>query len=188
MAVSVWRCSMLKDLFVCYWLSLMMSTLFIHMWSDSIAKRSHPSRGTCLDHIRSKSAAWWSPSTRGTCLDHIWSKSAVRQSPPTRGTFWTTFGWMPLRGKILWQGAQFGPHLVKVCCVASPLGCAFLFAFLFLAFQFQESWGITSKFLQKKEIPFHIPFFSRVFFSRNSFLHEPCSCKEKFLSYSMVHK
>jgi hypothetical protein len=44
------------------------------------------------------------------------------------------------------------------------LGCAFLFAFLFLAFQFQESWGITSKFLQKKGIPFNVPFFPRVSF------------------------
>jgi hypothetical protein len=33
-----------------------------------------------------------------------------------------------------------------------------------LAFQFQDSWGITSKFLQKKGIPFHVPFFSRVTF------------------------
>jgi hypothetical protein len=44
---------------------------------------------------------------------------------------------------------------------ANKLGCAFLFAFLFLAFQFQGSWEITYKFLQKKGIPFHVPFFQR---------------------------
>jgi hypothetical protein len=43
------------------------------------------------------------------------------------------------------------------------LGCAFLFAFLFLAFQFQDSWAITSKFL-KIVIPFHVLFFLGVTF------------------------
>ncbi len=38
----------------------------------------------------------------------------MRQSPLTRGTFWTTFGQSPLRDKVLRQGAQFGPHLVKI--------------------------------------------------------------------------
>ncbi len=83
----------------------------------SIANQGPPSRSTCLDNIWSKSAAWQSPLTRGICLDHIWSKSTVRQSPMTRGTFWTTFGWSPLRDKVLQQEAKFGPHLVKVCCM-----------------------------------------------------------------------
>ncbi len=56
-------------------------------------------------------------SNEGHNLGHIWSKSAVRQSPPMRGTFWTTFGPSPLRDKVLQQGAQFGPHLVKVYCM-----------------------------------------------------------------------
>ncbi len=78
----------------------MMSTLSIHVWSNPVAKQSHPSKGTCLDHI--------------------WSKSAVWQSPPTRGTFWATFGRSPLHDKVLWQGAHFGPHLVEVCCMTKP--------------------------------------------------------------------
>jgi hypothetical protein len=94
-----------------------MSTLSTHMWSNSVAKQSHPLRGTCLDHIWSKSAAWQSPATRGTYLDHIWSKFAVRHSPPTRGTFRTTFGQSPLHDKVFQQGAQFGPHLVEVNCM-----------------------------------------------------------------------
>ncbi len=94
-----------------------MSTLLIHMWSNYVAKQSHPSRGICLDHIWSKSAVWQSPLTRDVCLDHIWSKFAVRQSPPMRGTFWTTFGQSLLHDKVLQWGAQFGPHLVKVRCV-----------------------------------------------------------------------
>ncbi len=40
---------------------------------------------------------------------------------------------------------------------------SFLCSF-FLASQFQEFWGITSKFLQKKGIASHIPFFPRVTF------------------------
>ncbi len=71
----------------------MISALSIHMRSNPVAKWSHPSKGTCLDHI--------------------WSKSAVWQSPLTRGTFKATFGWSPLRDKVLQQGANFGPHLVK---------------------------------------------------------------------------
>jgi hypothetical protein len=55
---------------------------------------------------------------KGHILDHIWSKSAVRQSPLTRGTFWTTFGQSLLCDKVLQRGAQFGPHLVKVCSEA----------------------------------------------------------------------
>ncbi len=94
-----------------------MSKLSIHMWSNLVAKQSHPLRGKCLDHIWSKSTVQQSPPTRGICLDHIWSKSTVRQSPSMRGTFWTTFGQSPLHDKVLWQGAQFGPHLVKVCCM-----------------------------------------------------------------------
>jgi hypothetical protein len=74
-----------------------MSTLSIHMWSNPIAKWSHP--------------------LKGTCLDHIWSKSTVWQTPPMRGTFWATFGQSPLRDKVLQQGANFGPHLVEVHCM-----------------------------------------------------------------------
>jgi hypothetical protein len=63
------------------------------------------------------------------------------------------------------QNCLCTPKLKKFGTEAqAPLGCAFLFAFLFLAFQFQESWGITSKFLQKKGIPFRVPFSSRVTF------------------------
>ncbi len=97
----------------------MMSTLLIHMCSNSVAKWSPLSRGICLDHIWSKSAVWQSPPMRGICLDHIWSKSAVGQSPPTRGTFWTTFGWSPLRDKVHQWGAQLGPHLVEVRWVST---------------------------------------------------------------------
>ncbi len=75
----------------------MMSTLSIHMWSNPIAKQSHP--------------------LKGTCLDHSWLKSAVWQSPPTWGTFWATFGWSSLRDKVLRWGAHFGPHLVNVRCM-----------------------------------------------------------------------
>ncbi len=116
MAVSVPRWSMLRILCLVPPF-LMMSTLLIHMWSNSVAKQSPPSRKTCLDHILLKSAAWQSPLTRGICLDHIWSKSAVRQSPPTRGTFQTTFVQSPQWDKVLRQGAHFGPHLVEVRCV-----------------------------------------------------------------------
>ncbi len=95
----------------------MMSTLLIHVWLNSIVKRSPLSRSTYLDHIWSMFTVWQSPPMRGICSDHIWSKPAVRQSPPTRGTFWTTFGWSPLCDKVLQRGAQYGPHLVEVCCV-----------------------------------------------------------------------
>ncbi len=74
---------------------LMISTLLIHMWSNSVAKLSPPSRGACLDRIWSKSTAW--------------------QSPPTRGIFRTTFGQSPQWDKVLQWGAHFGPRLVKVC-------------------------------------------------------------------------
>jgi hypothetical protein len=63
---------------------------------------------------------------------------------------------------ILWNASQRGPSLGQEPSTA--LGCAFFFVFLFLAFQFQESWEITSKFLQKKGIPFYVPFFARVTF------------------------
>jgi hypothetical protein len=66
--------------------------------------------GPHLVEVRSETKS----SNEGHILDHIWSKPAVRQSPPTRGTFWNTFGQSPLRDKVLQQGAQFGPHLVKV--------------------------------------------------------------------------
>ncbi len=54
-------------------------------------------------------------SNEGHNLGHIWSKSPVWQSPPMRNTIWATFSWSPLCDKVLRWGAQFGPHLVKVC-------------------------------------------------------------------------
>ncbi len=74
-----------------------MSILSIHMLSNPLAKQSHPSKGTCLEHV--------------------WLKSAVWQSPPTRGTFWATFGRSPLRDKVLQLGAHFGPHLIEARCM-----------------------------------------------------------------------
>jgi hypothetical protein len=67
--------------------------------------------GPHLVEVRSETKS----SDKGHISDLIWLESAVRQSPPTRGTFWTTFGQSPLRDQVLRRGAQFGPHLVKVC-------------------------------------------------------------------------
>jgi hypothetical protein len=50
-------------------------------------------------------------SDEGHILGHIWSKSAAWQSPPTMGIFWATFGWSPLRDKVLQWGAHFRPVL-----------------------------------------------------------------------------
>ncbi len=54
----------------------------------------------------------------------------------------------------------------------------------FLAFQFQESWGITSKFLPKKRNSFLCSLFSKGNFPGIPFCRNLlCSCKNKFLFY-----
>jgi hypothetical protein len=64
------------------------------------------------------------------------------------------------------------------------LGCAFLFAIFFLAFQFQESWGIPFKFLKKKE------FLSIFLFFKGAFPGIPVcrNRKKEFFFYSMVRR
>jgi hypothetical protein len=69
--------------------------------------------GPHLVEVRSETRS----SNKRHISDHIWSKSTVWQSPPMRGTVWTTFGQSLMHDKVLQQGAQFGPHLVKVRCV-----------------------------------------------------------------------
>ncbi len=66
--------------------------------------------GPHLVKVRSETKS----SGKGHILGNICSKSAAWQSLLTRGTIWTTFGRSPLRDKVLQQGAQFGPHSVKV--------------------------------------------------------------------------
>ncbi len=104
-----------------------------HIWSKSTVRQSPLTRGTFwttfgqspLHDKVLQYGAHFGPhlvkvcsetksSNKGHILDHSWSKSSVWQSPPTRGTIWTTFGQSLLRDKVLQQGAQFGPHLVKV--------------------------------------------------------------------------
>jgi hypothetical protein len=97
MGVSVLRWSMLRARLFGTGLFLMMSTFLIHMRSNSKAKWSPPSRGTCLDHIWLKFAAW------------------QRDKVLRQGAYvWTTSGQSLQWDKVLWLGAHFGPHLVKV--------------------------------------------------------------------------
>ena len=96
------------------------------IWSKSAAWQSPPMRGTFWttfgkSPLHDKVIQWGAhfgphlvevrcvtkSSNEGRILDHIWLKFAAWQNPPTRGTFWTTFGWSPLRDKVLQRGAYF---------------------------------------------------------------------------------
>ncbi len=90
----------------------------ITVWYErSVIRRSPPQRGMLSTTFGQKVCSVTKSSDEGQYLDHIWLKSATRRSPPMRGNIWTTFGRSPLRDEVLQQGAIFGPHLVKVCCV-----------------------------------------------------------------------
>ncbi len=95
----------LFGLFVWYQHSLMMSTLLIHMWSNSIAKWSHPLRA----HV-------WTTFGWSLQCDKILQQGAH---------IWTTSGRSPQWDKVLQQGEHFEPHLVEVCCMtkSSNKGC-----------------------------------------------------------------